>query len=64
MRIVHTDGKWFLNSGWYAFTDAETGVTFQPGEITKAKETAWIKGQPTIREVPDPLAKTPVKPAK
>ena len=64
MRIVHTDGKWFINTGLFAFTDYDTGVTFEPGEITRAKDSAWIKGQPVIKEAPDPLAKPAVKAPK
>jgi hypothetical protein len=59
MRIVHTDGEWLVNTGKYSFTDPTTNTTFQPGEVTRAKLTDWIKSQPTFQRVADPLAKQP-----
>lgn len=55
MKIVHTDGKWFVNTAQFSFTDGDSGVTFEPGVPTCARETGWIKGQSMIKEVPSPL---------
>ena len=64
MRIVHPDGEWLVNRAQFAFTDPTTNTTFQPGEVTKATLTDWIKSQPTFAKVPDPLAKPTEKAAK
>ena len=64
MKIIHTDGKWLLNTANFSFTDGDSGVTFEAGVITKARETEWVKGQPCIKEVADPLTKPVEKPEK
>jgi hypothetical protein len=63
MKIVHTDGEWFQNTGMFRFTDPTTGAVFEPNIPTKAKSTSWIASQPTIKKIADPLTKptpTPV----
>lgn len=64
MKIADPKGKWYINRGFYSFHDPESSTVFEPGVLTKAAETTWLKGQPVIEEVADPLGSAPVKEAK
>jgi len=54
MKIASNSGKWFMNHAMFPMIDAESGTRFEPGEPTKAQDTAWIAGQPTIKPCADP----------
>jgi len=56
MKIVDRDGKWFINNAQFRMVDGDSGTFFEPGEATKATETAWLGKQPHIVEVEDPNA--------
>jgi hypothetical protein len=64
MKIVNPKGKWYINNGLHSFHDPESFTVFEPGLLTKATETSWLKGQPTIQEAVDPLAIDTVKEVK
>ena len=62
MRIVDPKGVWFKNNGQYRITDPESKTTFEPQELTKATDTVWVKGPPTMERSAAPLAPEPVEP--
>lgn len=64
MKIADPKGKWYINRGFYSFHDPESSTVFEPGVLTKATETTWLKGQPVIEEAADPLGPAPVKEVK
>ncbi len=60
MKIADSNGVWLQNTGMYRLPDPESGTIFEPGEPTKATETEWAKGQPTLVTVDDPTPAAPV----
>lgn len=56
MKIVDPKGVWYKNNGQYRMVDPESHTTFEPGELTKATATAWLKNQPVMTACADPLA--------
>lgn len=35
----------YVNKGKFAFTDPDTGVTYEPGEVTQSKPSGWLDAQ-------------------
>jgi len=66
MIVADPTGTWFQSAAAYPLHDPISGITFQPGEITRATATDWVKLQPTISACADPLAPVanPVAPTK
>ncbi len=56
MKIADASGKWYQSAAHFNLVDPESGTCFEPGEPTRATATAWVKGQPAIVEVADPMA--------
>jgi hypothetical protein len=56
MKIANPQGTWYTNTAMHAFNDPDSMTVFEPGIPTKATPTEWLKGQPVIKEIPDPLA--------
>jgi hypothetical protein len=54
MKIVDPQGKWYVNTGAYAFNDPELNTVLEPGILTKVTETVWIKSQPVMLLQADP----------
>lgn len=49
--IVDTKGKFYVNTGAYAFVDPTQGQRFEPGVHVQIVQTAWMKEQPVLKEV-------------
>ena len=60
MKIVSTTGIWVKNEAVFPMTDGENGTRYEPGEVMKVEETEWLKAQPCIKRIDDPLAAKPV----
>lgn len=65
LKIIDKDGVWLHNTGVFPIVDyGREGdqVALPPGMISKIKPSAFLKGQPTLVEVDDPLGSS--RPAK
>lgn len=45
MRIVHEDGEWIINRGWFPMADPTQNILFEPGEKTCVRLSDWLKMQ-------------------
>ncbi len=54
MKVIDLNGKWYMNTGLYAFNDPESSTVMEPGVLMKVTETAWLKSQPVMVAQPDP----------
>jgi hypothetical protein len=61
-KIHDIHGEWFQNTGRFTLVDPLSNTRFEPGEIVKAKATAWVLNQPTIKNVEGPQEKPPSAP--
>jgi hypothetical protein len=55
MIVVDPQGAWVRSTSQYPLQDPESGTRFEPATTYKAKVTEWLKGQPAIVKVQDPL---------
>lgn len=62
MKIEDPQGTWYQSKAQYPLRDPISGTNFEPAVPVKATATAWVKGQPAICPIDDPLA--PVKAKK
>jgi hypothetical protein len=64
-QTIHDkSGVWLINTAGFPFVDPESGCRFEPRVPTKAKETAWVRGQAVIQKWVDPDELVEPKPAK
>lgn len=77
IKILDSQGVWLINTSTYAaFIDPTNGARFEPGVVTKATHTDWVKGQPVLARCDEtgailppaapeaaPVAPTPSAPA-
>ena len=58
MKITNPQGTWFQSIAAFPIVDPESGTVFEPAVPTKATATDWVKSQPAIELIADPLATT------
>lgn len=57
--IADVEGECFQNTGSFTMVEPSRQTRFEPGVIVKVTPNDWIKGQPVLSPVADPM-----KPAK
>lgn len=62
VKVVDKDGDWFINRGLFRCVDGTSGVIYEPGVPTKAKDTDWRKARADmVVAVEDPFGDVPKK---
>jgi hypothetical protein len=56
MKIIDKDGDWFQSTCPFPLVEPVTGAVFENAIPTKVKASTWVKSQPALLPIPDPLA--------
>ncbi len=72
MKVIDKDGVWLQNTGQFRIPDYDRAaaepnapmVFYEPGEATKVRLSDFIKAQPALVEIDDPMDAPQVKTKK
>ncbi len=56
MLIINPKGVWVRNTGFFAFTNPDTGERVPHGMPVRVTDSDWFKTQPVFEYIDDPLA--------